>query len=182
MQMIRTLLVGILFSWTLALCGQAPVSVCDLVAHRAELNNKIVTVRGIVEAGGHGTFLSAAPSCTYTLMTRGVLWPNIIALSYPNNSSLVPTDHAKFRIDWRSIRVAEDAALRAGYDPHVDREVATFVGLFVTYGDLENRVSPGLNGAPRLGFGPDSLGAPAQLLVKSVKDLVVIKAGCCNQR
>jgi hypothetical protein len=51
--------------------------------------------------------------------------------------------------------------------------VATYQGLFVTYLDLDRRVSPGVPGALRLGFGP-LIGAPAQLLVKTVRDVAVV--------
>lgn len=155
--------------------GSAPLSVCELLIHRSDLNGQMVTVRGVVGTGGHGMWLRATQTCTFKLVTRGVIWPNAVALAYPDNRSKIPTDHANFAVDWKSIRRAESEALRAGYKPASNYEVATFFGLFLTYGDLEKRVTPGVPDAPRLGFGPDLMGAPAQLLIKSIKDVSIVQ-------
>ena len=157
--------------------GQAPLSVCDLIVRRTELDGRMVTVRGIVGGGGHGTFLRAQRSCAYELITRGVAWPNVVALTYPDNRSKIPADHANFKVDWGAIRRADNEAVRGGYDPKTNHEVATFIGLSITFSDLENRVTPGMPGALRLGFGPDLLGAPTQLLIKSINDVVIVKNG-----
>jgi hypothetical protein len=141
---------------------------------RTELSGSMVTVRGTVGAGGHGMFLRAPRDCTFELVTRGVVWPNTINLTYPDNNSKSLTDHADFKVDWKAIRRSDNEILRSGYDARVDQLVATYVGLFVTYPDLEQRVSPGMPGALRLGFGPAGLGAPGQLLIKTVKDVLVV--------
>jgi hypothetical protein len=152
----------------------APTSVREAVAHRIDLDGKVVEVRGLLAGGPHGGWLQPSGDCDYALVTRSVAWPNIIFLNYPNNSSPDPTDHAPFAVDWKAVRAAEDRVRLAGFDPRTDREVATYIGLFVTYRDLDSRVTPGVPGALRLGFGP-LLGAPAKLLVKSVKDVVVVR-------
>ena len=56
-------------------------------------------------------------------------------------------------------------------------EAATYVGFFITYSDLEKRVSPDIPRAPRLGFGPAGLGAPAQLVIKTIKDVAANQGG-----
>src|ERR1035438_2189475 len=149
------------------------MSVCDVIARRTEFSGQVIAVRGEVEAGGHGVWLRASRECAYRLITRGVVWPNIIHLTYPDNQSSDPADHAPFEVDWTALRRADQVALQAGYQAGVDGEVVTYIGLLVTYLDLEKRVTPNLPGALRLGFGPP--GAPAQLLVKSAKDVVVVR-------
>lgn len=160
--------------------SQVPLSVCDLIIHRTELSGQMVTVRGTVAVGGHGTWLAASQDCAYKLITRGVVWPNIVYLTYPDNQSKSPSDHAGFEVDWSAIRRADKEAVKGGYDPKANCEVATYTGLFVTYHDLEDRVTPNLPGALRLGFGP-SLGAPAELLIKTVKDVVIVRDSQINR-
>jgi hypothetical protein len=152
---------------------KAPLSVCEVIAHKGEYNRRMIAVRGAVKGGGHGAWLTATPECTYRLVTKGVEWANIIFLAYPDNQSKIESYHASFPVDWRAIRQAEEEAQRQGFNPDTDYTTETYIGLFLTYPNLENRVSPGVPGALRLGFGP--LGeAPAQLLIKTVRDLVVV--------
>jgi hypothetical protein len=147
-------------------------SVCDVLANRIEYNERIVEVRGIVK-GGHGAWLVASSDCHYQLTTRGVHWPNIIYLVYPDNHSKIESYHADFEADWKSIRKAERHERAMASNVDTDLIVRTYVGLFRTYEDLGSRVNPGIPGALRLGFGP--LGeAPAQLVIKSVKDVQVV--------
>jgi hypothetical protein len=177
MQRLRILLVlatGIPFHASAA-DRLSPVSVCDLVAKRTEYNGRIISVRGQVMPGGHGPYLAAWATCSYQLVTRGVAWPNIISLVYPSNDSRDVTAHAPFALDRKATRAADDYLLKSGFRAEVDVEVATYVGLFVTYSDLDNRVNPGLPGALRLGFGPAGLGAPGQLVIKTVKDVSVTR-------
>ena len=158
-------------------CAQPPsevLTVCGLIANRDRYNGKIVTVRGIIR-GGHGSWLDAASDCSHPLVTVGVRWPNTVYLAFPDNNSRVESYHANFDVDWQSVKKAEKELERAGYDPRTDLYVETVTGLFLTYSDLERRVSPGVPGALRLGFGP--LGeAPGQLLIRTVKDPVVVRS------
>ena len=152
----------------------APLSVCELIAHRSDYNRRMVAVRGVVKGGGLGAWLAANRECVYTLVTRGVEWPNLIFLAYPDNSSQLESYHADFRVDWRAIRRVEEEVQGHAFNPDTDDTIETYEGLFLTYSDLERRVSPGVPGALRLGFGP--LGeAPAQLLIKTVRDAVVVR-------
>ena len=78
------LLLGVLFA-ALAADRIPPLSVCDLIARRDEYNGKMVEVRGLLAAGGHGPYLVPPDTCSYELTTRGVVWPNIINLVFPDN-------------------------------------------------------------------------------------------------
>src|SRR6266851_8484114 len=118
-----------------------PLSVCELVAHRSEYNGRLVTVRGEAKSGAHGGWLTASSECQYQLVTRGITWPNDIYLAYPDNRSRIEENHANFEIDWKSIQKAEEAVRRSGFNRQTDHIIETYVGRFVTYVDLENRVN-----------------------------------------
>ena len=151
-----------------------PLSVCELIEHRMTYDRRVVTVRGEVKWGPHGDWLASSSVCPYKLTTKGVEWPAVIALAYPNNHSSDPDDHASFSVDWGAIAKDKEELRRAGFNPDSDRLYRTYVGLFITYPDLENRVNPGIRDFERLGFGPLPLGAPAELLIKGVVDPVVV--------
>lgn len=156
-----------------------PLSVCELIAHREEYNEKLVTVRGEVEVG-EGAWLDAGPDCKYQLVTKGVVWPIAIWLAYPNNRSIDPMDHADFGIDWRAEKAVNAIFTKLGFDPEKDHLYETFVGLFRTYLDLDKRVNPNHQDWPRLGFGHLNA-APAQLLMKIRKDLIVVHGPSGNK-
>ena len=71
------------------------LSVCELITTRTEHSGRMVTVRGEVRYGGHGSYLVADANCSYRLITDGVTWPNVIYMEYP----LGP---GSFRVDWKS--------------------------------------------------------------------------------
>jgi len=152
------------------------LSVCEAISNRSAYSGRVVEVRGIVMAGGHGIYLAPSGNCEYKLVTRGVVWPNIINLVFPNNRSPDVYAHAPFEYDRQVIDDADRRVLKMGYRAGLDTETATYEGLFVTYNDLEKRVSPGVPNAFRIGFGPVGLGAPAQLVIKTIKDVSVVKA------
>jgi hypothetical protein len=153
-----------------------PLTVCDLITQRDSYDGKLVTVRGEVIGSPEGTWLDADPSCGYHLVTNGVVWPNTIALAYPNNRSKDPNNHADFGIDWNAEKQADAIVDRLGFRADTDHLYETFVGLFRTYTDLDKRVNPNMPDALRLGFG--HLGAaPALLLIKTRKDPAVIHGG-----
>jgi hypothetical protein len=104
-------------------------------------------------------------------------WPKIIYLREPNNCSRYVSDHAPFDSDREALRRRDLYLLKVGFRYEVDLEVSTWVGLFVTYTDLDKRVSPAVPGGQRLGFGPAGMGAPAQLFFKTVEGISVTKGG-----
>jgi hypothetical protein len=140
------------------------ISVCDVVANRAEYNGQVVAIRGEVAAGAHGTALIPDGACNYRLITAGVEWPNTIFLTYPSNGARDAAVHAPFPVDWKAMRREEEFLKREGFRAFIDKEFATFEGLFVTYTDLDKRVSPGIPAALRLGFGPTGLEPRLSLL------------------
>jgi hypothetical protein len=152
----------------------APMSVCELIAHRVEYNGRVVMVRGEVKQGPHGAWMASLSDCQYKLITEGISWPNEIFLAYPNSRSPLEEFHANFEVDWKSVRRAENQLKHSEYDPAIDHVVETYVGRFVTYLNLENRVNSPTLGGNRFGFGPKGLDAPAQLLIKSIKEVTVI--------
>ena len=82
-----------------------------------------MTVRGEVKAGGHRPYLIAPPSCECRLITRGVAWPNVIYLAYPDNKSVIESDHADFQVDWRCVARGEEEEKRQGFDLASDRNL-----------------------------------------------------------
>jgi len=105
-----------------------------------------------------------------------VEWPKQIFLTYPLNQAPDVAYHADFKVDWAAIKRAEARVKRTKFNLDADQLIETYTGRFVTYPDLENRVNPTLRDARRLGFGPAGLDAPAQLVVKSIHDVVVVHA------
>jgi len=142
----------------------SPMSVCELVMHRLEYNGKIVTVRGEVKASQHGIWLES--ECASSLVTKGVTWPNAVFLRYPSTKSRIEADRADFSIDWGAEEKITAQIDRLGFDPTSDQLFETVTGLFRTYPDLQDRVSPNIQIAPRGGFGPDGY-FPAQLIIKT---------------
>lgn len=155
--------------------GAPSLTVCDAIAQRLEYTGSIVAIRAKVSPGGHGPYLEAVLPCRQEIVTRGVSWPNIVALDYPKSS-----DETAIALDTKAVRRAEDYLRRRAYHPGTDVEIATYVGLLTTYPDLDTRVSPGIPGAIRLGFGPPGLGAPVQLIVQTIRDITVMKGGAAK--
>jgi hypothetical protein len=154
------------------------LTVCDLLARRLQYADKLVTVRGEIKVGPHGSWLAADPECKYQLVTRGVTWERVIWLQNPLNRSSEPLYHADFEADLRAEQKLDSSVREQHFNLAKDRLVETFVGLFRTYADadLDHRVNPILppNSALRtLGFGPGGY-APAMLLIKTAKDATVI--------
>ena len=165
-----------------ALCAQVadhqiPVlSVCEVIEHRDEYNGKMVGIRGAVEATDEGIWLTAAADCKYKLVTKGFIWPDMVSLEYPNNSSKDPTEHTDFEVDWTAMNTV-GIAIPKGFNPETDEIIKTYVGLFQTYADLGSHVFPEVPGGKYwLKFGFGHLGAaPARILVKTVKDVTAVR-------
>jgi hypothetical protein len=150
-----------------------PISVCQLLTHREDYNGRLVTVRGEVKGSSESAWLEADPDCNYKLITRGVVWPSIVSLAYPNSRSKDPMDKADFGVDWRAEESEGAVVRKLGFNPDKDHLFETFVGLFRTHLDLDKRVNPNKQDWPRFGFG--HLGtAPAQILTKTRRDPVVV--------
>jgi hypothetical protein len=149
------------------------LSVCELIEHRNEYNGELVAVRATLEGTSEGMWLTAAKDCKYRLVTKGFTWPNAISLEYPNNNSDNPLDHADFDVDWKAVYTL-GAVVPQGFNRETDEVVKTYVGLFQTYGDLENRVSSENSHAFKDGFGHLG-GLPGRILVKTVRDVRAVR-------
>jgi len=144
-----------------------------LIVHRNEFDGKMVAVRGAVEGTDEGAWLRSSQNCKYKLVTRGITWPNVISLEYPNNESTNPADHVDFDVDWEAIYTV-GVAVPKGFNRKIDQIVKTYVGLFQTYPDLDSRVSSDKGDALKAGFGHLG-GAPARILVKTVRDVAAVR-------
>lgn len=153
----------------------SPLSVCDAIAKRIE--NRASGGRAWRRDGWRTWNLLASNKCADELGARGVTWPNFINLVLANNSSPNINEHAPFETDQQSIDAAQKYLRTAGYRAGVDREVATYTGLFLMYPDLDRQGNVSVQNAIILGFGPVGLRAPAQLVIKTIKDVSVIRAG-----
>jgi hypothetical protein len=100
---------------------------------------------------------------------------NVIWLEYANNKSGDECARAPFEVDWISVRQTEGQERRQGYNSASDQLFETFTGLLVSYDTLEVRASASALVMKRPGFGPAGLDAPAELLIKSIADVVVIR-------
>ncbi len=153
-----------------------PVTVCELLSHREDYANRLVTVRGQVTEGPHGAYFTAGPECHFKLVTKGVTWRNLIYLSSPNNKSVDPAAHADFEVDLDAEAKIMTDIRRLNFNPKTDTLVETVVGLCRILEDLDHRVNPSLpdGGFLRtLGFGP-GLDAPVELLIETRRDPAVL--------
>ena len=162
-----------LLAWPQQIDLSATLSVCEAISERGTYNGRVVGIRGEVKAGGHGSYFVASSECKYQIVVKGVRWPNVIYLDFPNNRSREDDDHANFTVDWKTIEKAAEVVRGSRFQEGLDRLIATYVGRLVAVGDLEKRTNRPELGGTKLGFGPAGLDAPAKLLIKSVGNVVV---------
>lgn len=149
--------------------GKDRHTVCQALEDRVKLNHHMIELVGVVKGDG---FLET-PGCTYMVTTNGYIWRNLIAIVRPSDDPRFPFNRADFRTDEGEVDKAFKEAiknaqrLRKGYQLEV-----TYEGELVT-DDLSWRVSNANGKWYIAGFGVQNL-APAQLLVKTVKRIVVI--------
>ncbi len=151
------------------------ISVCELLSRRIDYNGKMIKVRGEVKGGGHGVWLVADTNCDFRVVTDSVVWPNYIYLTYPSPKKEHGEMYAEFVVDADSVAAAERTIQRAGFQEGKDRIFQTFIGRFVTYGDLRLRSNAGTPGSRRVGFGPVGLDAPAQILIKEILETKLVR-------
>jgi hypothetical protein len=141
-------------------------TVCDVLEHLKELNGTVIAVRGAINGGNHGTYVSSPLPCH--IVVKGYIWPDDIWLENPTDAAghrteSDPVGRERVRREIRRLRPSRR-----------DQILVTYVGLLEAK-DLAESVS--LNRAGQLwgwGFGP-GIDAPAQLTVKAAKDPVVIR-------
>src|ERR1035441_2064335 len=96
-------LLALMTSHAVAADRLSPLSVCDAIAKRIEYTGQVLEVRGNVTAGGHGIYLQPSTKCAHELVTKGVVWPNIINLVFPDNRSPDVDEHAPFELDEQAL-------------------------------------------------------------------------------
>jgi hypothetical protein len=144
----------------------APISVCTALADRLRFNGKIISVRGYEESTDEGSWLKG--DCKVHVTTGGRPWPNLIWLSISHRDSL---HEIPFQTNMDALRRFGDVTAKATRSGHTYRAWVTYEGMFETEGVPEiggGRVGPGEG----VGFGHLN-GAPAQLVIKTVRDLKV---------
>jgi hypothetical protein len=147
------------------------VSVCDVLRHPKLYDHKLVAIRGIEIATGEGVWLKAL-DCDNAFVTNGYVWPSTIWIDISDS------DRAAAGVQGPELassnkRIDEDLKKR-GFDSKKDRLVITYVGLFEAYDDTAQEFHPDSRSTRANGFGHLN-DAPAQIIVKDVKDAVIVK-------
>ena len=156
------------------------LSVCEVLEGAGAYNGKLLTLRGEYKSGAHGSFLVAPPSCTYRLITKRVQWPNLVYVTFPIDRVDLEDYHADFEVDWKAVNKANERIGRAKFDVKVACLVESVTGRFVAMRAPEKMVNPPELGGNILGFGPVGLGAPAQLLIKSMGLPEIVQRGSAD--
>jgi hypothetical protein len=162
--------VPLLVAFSLLAAPQTPesaaISVCTVLADRLRLNGKIISVRGYEESTDDGSWLKG--DCKTHVTTDGHVWPDLIWLSVSHLDTL---HEIRFKTDMDALRRFGDMTAKAARSGHKYRVWVTYVGMFETEGEL------GIGGGkvgPDHGTGLGHLnGAPAQLVIKTVRDLKI---------
>jgi len=149
----------------LARAEERPLSVCEVLGSPEKFNGKIVAVRGLQSATDEGGWLEGIDCAP--LVTNGYRWPTVIWLE------MSASRLEALNLDFRKLG-AETAqlnrSLKAAFDLSRDRMIVTYVGRFYMLEDLAARVDT-YNRTGR-GLGHANY-APAELVVKQVKDLSI---------
>jgi hypothetical protein len=152
-----------------SLCGAPKTrevyTVCEVLDQLASLNNKMISVRGKVIYAGHGSFLLGP--CGSKLKVKGFTWPDVIYLNTAD-----ARDHG-IEPDARAYEHANKVIRKSRPQPG-DDVLMTFVGVLQTEDLAKLTWLNRLNQPIGNGFGPQNV-APAQLLVKTVKDPKVLR-------
>jgi hypothetical protein len=152
-------LAALLAGSTVVNAGDAPLSVCDVLARRAELNHKVIAIRGVELSTDEGSWLTS-PSCASTVI-QGREWPAMIWIELGTTDREKAGFHAEpYDTEVKQIQAELE---KQHYDPKRHQMWLTFIGRFETYNDL---------GPRSRGFGQLS-SAPAAIIVNEVRDLVL---------
>jgi hypothetical protein len=142
------------------------VGVCDLFADSARWNGRMVEVRGVVETWS-GYWL-AGRDCDTKVRVGSVNFDNLIAPTDPALADRLALHKIAFTWDPASRNSLSEAAY---YSTYLGQRLrATVVGLFETRTPKEALVNPRFPDQ-YFGFGDQGV-APAQIVVKDVKDIV----------
>jgi hypothetical protein len=173
---------SIMFSGLALVCArvatgqQTPktVTVCELLQDPTKYNGKTIALRGEYSVGGHGLYLRG-PDCDGLLITRGYRWPSSIWISLTREEYQQRSMRFEHLLDVQVEvgAVRERERQRRGKGATSEKVTVTFVGLFETREDLDSLVFRRPDGS-LVGIGFRQVpGAPGQLFIDSVKDIVV---------
>jgi hypothetical protein len=165
---------ALIVSGVLYLMGQdstefaKPLTVCESLDHRNDLDGKMIAIRGVSVGTSEGVWL-VDPKCPDPIATPRYAWPRSIYLA--------SISHASSPVDFRFDSKADDK-LRAEFERlHVNRKAVriwiTYVGRFETRKDLSTALFRDYNGGLHpAGFGQLN-SVPAQLVVKTQRDMTI---------
>lgn len=148
--------------------NEGPLTVCELLAAPSMFKDKVIAVRGIQVATDEGAWLKG-DNCA-PIVTKGYTWPAAIWLDM--SRTRLEVEHFSYRRLHADIARINGRLRRLGVDAKKRRIVLTYVGRVEVISDMSKRVDE-VNGVPRgMGLGHGNW-APAQMVVKAVRDLVV---------
>jgi len=158
--------------WTVGITfGASPlekVTVCDALANPLKYNGRMILLEGEIVATDEGAWLTAN-GCPTQFITGGHVWPNSISLQHPADKHNL--HKADFTYDYAAEKhfFAESDKLEKKNPGR--RLLWVYEGLFETRTDWESALATDRSGAKQyVGFGHLSE-APAQLIVKAIREL-----------
>ena len=104
-------------------------------------------------------------SCPVRIISKGVRWQNIVSLAYPAKKGAAIKPPFEVELGVYSSGRYDGQSRPVGRD----KLVATYVGFFETFSNLEDRIDTRGTVLARMGFG-HLWAAPAQLTIKRIKD------------
>lgn len=156
------------------------ISACQLMSQLQHYRDNVVSVTGLYMVTKESTYIGVDKSCQIRFATEGYAWPRGIDLKgvryYKAETGQSPFQRTDD--DSRSIE-----QLSRTYDRLKDHERirATFVGLLLVPREYVVRRQP--DGRLASGSGYGHMNAwPAQLILKAVKDIVVVQENTNDSR
>ena len=151
------------------------MTVCELLRAPSTYNHKMIAIRGLYVVGGHATFLGGV-DCEGVVVTKGLRWPSLVYIAGAREeieSHGMTVEHlGKVRMQI-ALAKSSEAQIR-GEDQERAKVVLTLIGRFETRDTFDADNGKPEDGTPvETGFGDGAPGAPGQLCVDSVKDIVV---------
>ena len=145
-----------------ACAADETVSVCDALRRRDALHSKLVAIRGLLLATDEGGWLLGR-DCGEAIIINGRAFRSAIWLEMSGSSRRAAGVWSP-DLDASIKKINLEIAKRK-FDPQRDRLSVTYIGVFEAYDGQDNH-------ALRDGFGHLNA-APAQLIVKDIRDAVV---------
>lgn len=174
---LRQLILATLIATTQHSSGQSkgttvgPIPLCDLLTNPLEYDGRLISIRGVWEGSSEGSWIEAGAPCKKPFTSYGYTWPQIVWVQTADSPQRI---HAvDFHTDQRAFQRIDDQVRKMAVDTKLSRLLVTFVGVFETRDYKPSDIgSDGQGGRRAYGFGHLNA-APAQLLVKTVGNLVI---------